>query len=69
MAERIRRIPIGEPFELPLSNERFDEGDTLELQRDDPEKFLTAAIVKQDGRRVEISLEMAQMLFRNGALG
>ena len=69
MTERIRKIPIGEPFHLEFPSEEFGPGDVLELSHDSPAKFFDVTIVRQDGTRTAISLELAQMLFRNGALG
>jgi len=69
MTDRVRRFPVSEEFELEFPKETLGPGDTVELLREKPSDFFTAHIVRGDGTVVPIDLAVAEMLFRNGALG
>jgi hypothetical protein len=65
----IRRIPVCEEVVLTSPELTVVPGDMIELCRDKSEEFLTATILTRDGTKIPISLETAEMMFRNGALG
>ena len=69
MTDRTRRFSITEEFEIEFPRETLGLGDTLELSRESPDDFFAAHILKKDGSRLQIEFGIAEMMFRNGALG